>query len=61
MVVAAAAGIGAFAWFRIWQARVGNPLVWQDSLQYQALGKQPLLSHRIWAGARPPRSLPPAK
>jgi hypothetical protein len=54
MVVAAAAGIGAFAWFRIWQARVGNPLVWQDSLQYQALGRQPLLSHRIWAGERPP-------
>jgi hypothetical protein len=54
MVVAAVAGIAAFAWFRIWQARVGNPLVWQDSLQYAALGRQPLLSHRIWAGARPP-------
>jgi len=54
LVVAAAAGIGAFAWFRIWQARVGNPLIWQDSLEYQALSRQPLLSHRIWAGARPP-------
>ena len=54
MVLAAAAGIGLFAWFRIWQARVGGPLVWQDSLQYRALGNQPLLSHRIWAGERPP-------
>jgi hypothetical protein len=54
MVVVATACIGGFAWFRIWQARVGNPLVWQDSLQYQALSRQPLLSHLIWAGARPP-------
>jgi len=27
-VVAALAGIGAFAWFRIWQARAGDPLIW---------------------------------
>jgi hypothetical protein len=54
MVLAAVAGIGVFAWFRIWQARVGDPLVWQDSLQYRALGNQPLLSHEIWAGDRPP-------
>ncbi len=54
MVLAAAVGIGVFAWFRIWQARVGDPLIWQDSLQYRALGNQPLLSHRIWAGDRPP-------
>jgi hypothetical protein len=53
-VLAAVAGIGLFAWFRIWQARAGDPLVWQDSLQYQSLGNQPLLSHRIWAGERPP-------
>ncbi len=54
MLLAAAGGIGLFAWFRIWQARIGGPLIWQDSLQYRALGNQPLLSHRIWAGARPP-------
>src|SRR3954469_9930159 len=54
MALAAAVGIGVFAWFRIWQARAGDPLVWQDSLQYQRLGKEPLLSHLIWAGTRPP-------
>src|SRR5690242_15021353 len=54
MLLAAVAGIGVFAWFRIWQARVGDPLVWQDSLQYRALGNQPLLSHHVWAGDRPP-------
>ena len=32
-----------------------DPLIWQDSLQYQSLGNQPLLSHWVWAGARPPR------
>ena len=53
-VLAAVAGIGVFAWFRIWQARVGDPLIWQDSLQYQSLGHQPLFSHRVWAGDRPP-------
>jgi hypothetical protein len=52
--LAALAGIGVFAWFRIWQARVGDPLIWQDSLQYQSLGNQRLLSHWLWAGDRPP-------
>jgi len=54
MVLAAIVGIGVFAWFRIWQARAGDPLVWQDSIQYRRLGSEPLLSHRIWAGSRPP-------
>ena len=53
-VVAAIVGIGAFAWFRIWQARAGDPLIWQDSLQYQSLGNEPLFSHWLWAGDRPP-------
>jgi hypothetical protein len=53
-VIVTIVGIGAFAWFRIWQARAGDPLVWQDSLQYQSLGDQPLFSHSIWAGDRPP-------
>ncbi len=53
-VLAVVAGIGVFAWFRIWQARAGDPLIWQDSLQYQSLGNQPLFSHWVWAGDRPP-------
>jgi hypothetical protein len=51
---AAAVGFGAFAGFRIWQARVGDPLIWQDSLQYEALGNRSLFSHWIWSGDRPP-------
>jgi len=53
-MVTAIAGIGMFAWFRIWQARAGGPLIWQDSLQYQSLGNRPLFSHWVWAGDRPP-------
>jgi hypothetical protein len=53
-VGAAVLGIGAFAGFRLWQARVGGPLVWQDSLQYEAMGDRTLLGHFIWSGDRPP-------
>jgi hypothetical protein len=52
--VLAAVGIAAFAAYKLWQALVGDPLVWQDSLSYQASGANSLTSRALWAGYRPP-------
>ena len=47
-------GIAAFAAYKLWQALAGDPLVWQDSLSYQASGANSLTSRALWAGYRPP-------
>jgi hypothetical protein len=45
MVTGVALGIG-FAIYRVWQARVGPPILWADSTAYA--------HSALWAGARPP-------
>lgn len=52
--VAAILGIGAFAAYKLWQCLVGDPLVWQDSLSYQARAGLSLFGRGFWAGHRPP-------
>lgn len=52
--VVAAGGIAAFAAHKLWQALVGVPLVWQDSLSYQESAAHPLTSRALWAGPRAP-------
>jgi hypothetical protein len=52
--VAAGLGIAAFAVYKLWQCLVGDPLVWQDSLSYQASASHSLVSKALWAGPRAP-------
>jgi hypothetical protein len=44
----------AFCAYRIWQAVVAPPAVWQDSDSYHAVAHNPLLSAGMWTGSRPP-------
>ena len=50
------AGVGwcAFAAYLVVQARLGQPLVWNDSTIYAAMAHRPLWSRGLWAGPRPP-------
>jgi hypothetical protein len=50
----AIAGIAVFAAYKLWQCLVGGPLVWQDTLSYQASAAHSLTSKELWAGARAP-------
>jgi hypothetical protein len=46
--------LGVFAAFRFWQALLPPQGVWEDSLDYEAVARFPLLSSSFWAGSRPP-------
>jgi hypothetical protein len=50
------AGVGwcFFAAYLVVQARLGRPLVWNDSTIYAAMAHRPLWSRALWAGPRPP-------
>jgi len=54
VVTLLATGWGAFTAYRIWQAVINPPAVWQDSLAYQAVSKHPLFSGALWSGTRSP-------
>ena len=50
----AAAGWCVFAVYLVIQARLGPPLVWNDSAVYAAVARRSLWSRALWAGPRPP-------
>jgi hypothetical protein len=50
----AAAGWCGFAAYLVVQARLGAPLVWNDTTVYEAIARRPLWSRALWAGPRPP-------
>jgi hypothetical protein len=52
--VVAGAGWCAFAAYLVVQARLGRPLIWNDSTIYAAMAHRPLWSRALWAGPRPP-------
>jgi hypothetical protein len=46
--------LAAFTAFRLWQALLPPPGVWQDSISYEAAAGFPFWSTGFWAGQRPP-------
>ena len=52
--VLVAVGWGAFSAYRVWQAVLGPPATWQDSLAYRAVSAHPLFSAALWTGSRSP-------
>ena len=50
----AVAGWCIFAAYLVVQARLGPPLVWNDSTVYTAMAHRSLWSRALWVGARPP-------
>ena len=46
--------LAAFTAFRLWQALLPPPGVWQDSISYESAAGFPFWSTGLWAGQRPP-------
>ncbi len=49
-----AVGFAVFAVYLVVQARLGRPLVWNDSTVYAAMARRSVWSRALWAGPRPP-------
>ncbi|MFN8026722.1 MAG: hypothetical protein U0W40_10350 [Acidimicrobiia bacterium] len=47
-------GIALFGAYKLWQCLVGDALVWQDSLSYEASASHSWFSRALWAGDRAP-------